>query len=271
MSYRIANFMAILMTVSLYAQEYKKTVQSFYVDEDTEILFNASFIEIEIEEWNKNKVEITPVMYAEGLSKQEAQEILDEWDIDIDREHKKVVINSNTDLMSSEYFFMGSDKIIANFEMPEIQIPNINMDSIVMVMPRFEDFNDIEINIESDSLHFDFERFKNDKNYMKEWQKKMQENMKVMNETLKKQMEVLNTKEVQREMKRAQQLAKIHSKQAEKHQELMSKHLAKREKEIQKILEERDMKKNKKLVKLKVPKSSLLRLNVDYCKVTTKS
>lgn len=251
------------------SQELKKPIQSYDVKAGADIVLNASFIEIEIEEWDKNKVQIEPIMYAEGISKKEIQKDLDDWDIDVEKVNNQVVINSNSDLISSEYFFMGSDKIIGEFELPEIiEIPEINMDSVIMVMPKFENFPEMAMNFDADSLHFDFEKYKDDESYMIEWQKSMQENMKKMNEQLQESLKVLQSEEMKIQLKNAQEMAEIHREKAEKHRELFEKNRSKHEAKIQSILEEREKRKSKKLIKLKIPKNANLKLNVDYCKVS---
>jgi hypothetical protein len=284
------------------AQEFKTPVSEFPVADQAKVIIDASYTEIEIEEWNKNRIEVHGVMQVEGLSASEAKNIFDSWEIETAKRGNTVEITANSDSFGNEFFFIHNDKYLGNVvvDIPEISAHVLEaLDSIHVVLPEISDFPDIEYNfdfstnLDYESLSFDYDEFKNNSEYLKQWQERNKEQLERLKKELKeshlemaekyketeKQIIVIQeeararaereiemqAKEIERQVKQAEKQAQI----AEKEAREVEKEVMKRQSEIQKILEERQKIKVKRILKVKMPKNAKLEMDVDYCKITT--
>lgn len=283
-------------SLSSYAQQFTKPLQEFKVGSNTEVSIEASYAEIEIIEWNKNKVEIEGIMSIQGLSEDEAQDIFDNWDISAQANSDKISIRSSSSNFGNEYFFINSDKYVGNVivDVPEISARVIDMiDSIHFVLPEFENFPDINFEMDQnfqftgDSIAFDYDEFQKNTEYLVEWQEENKEQMKIIKKELKEsQAEVAREqqkmqkeiKEIQRE---AMEEARLHAREAqiemreaqnearEERTRVVAESAREREYEVKRILENRQKVKIKKTLRIKVPRNAKLEMDVDYCKIST--
>ena len=283
-------------TLSIQAQQFTKPLQEFKVGSNTEISIEASYAEIEIVEWSKNKVEVEGIMSIQGLAEDEAQEIFDNWDISAQANSDKISIRSSSSNFGNEYFFINSDKYVGNVivDVPEISARVIDMiDSIHFILPEFENFPDIEFEMNQnfqfsgDSIAFDYEEFQKNTEYLVEWQEENKEQMKIIKRELKEnQVEMARQqKQMQREIKEMQkeviQEARNHAREAqmearevqrharEEHARGTSERDREREYEVKRIIENRQKVKIKKTLRIKVPRNAKLEMDVDYCKIST--
>ncbi len=288
------------LSLSCFAQEFTKPLQEFKVGSNTTISIEASYAEIEIVEWSKNKVEVEGIMSIQGLPEDEAQDIFDSWDISAQADAEKITIRSSASNFGNEYFFINSDKYLGNVivDVPELSGRVIDIiDSIHFVLPEFENFPDIDYNFNQsfefdvDSIAFDYEEFQKNSEYLEQWQEEHKEQLKIIKEELKEnQVEIArHQKEMQREMKEIQreamQEARTHVREAQMearesqrevqrqvHEErarMIEKGAKEREYEVHKILRDRQKVKITKTLRIKVPKNAKLEMDVDYCKITT--
>jgi len=294
------------LSMSMYAQQFETPLQEYKVNNDIAISVEASYAEIEIVEWNKNKVEIQGIMNVQGLPEDEAQSLFDSWDINTQADASTIRIRSNSSNFGNEYFFFNSDKYLGNVI---VDIPASTgrvvdiIDSIHFVMPELENFPDMNFEMNtnfqfnSDSIAFDYEEFKNNSEYLEEWQERNKEQLQLLKKELKenqvelamKQKEIQREikeaqREVQREMKMVNQEVKkemyeaqreIHEAQREikmANEEMkreVHREASEREHQVMRIMEDRQKVKVKKRLIIKVPKNAKLELDVDYCKITT--
>ncbi len=291
------------LSMSMYAQQFETPLQEYKVSNDIAVSVEASYAEIEIVEWNKNKVEIQGIMNVQGLPEDEAQSLFDSWDINTQADANTIRIRSKSSNFGNEYFFFNSDKYLGNVL---VDIPALTgrvvdiIDSIHFVMPELENFPDMNfemnpnIQFNSDSIAFDYEEFKNNSEYLEQWQERNKEQLQLLKEELKEnQVELaMNQKEIQREIKEAQR--EVHremkmvnvemKKEMHEAQRVMQKEMkvakeemkreihresSEREHEVIRIMEDRQKVKVKKRLIIKVPKNAKLELDVDYCKITT--
>lgn len=283
-------------SLSSYAQQFTKPLQEFKVGSNTEVSIEASYAEIEIIEWNKNKVEIEGIMSIQGLSEDEAQDIFDNWDISAQANSDKISIRSSSSNFGNEYFFINSDKYVGNVivDVPEISARVIDMiDSIHFVLPEFENFPDINFEMDQnfqftgDSIAFDYDEFQKNTEYLVEWQEENKEQMKIIKKELKEsQAEVAREqKKMQKEIKEIQreamEEARLHAREAqiemreaqnearEERTRVVAESAREREYEVKRILENRQKVKIKKTLRIKVPRNAKLEMDVDYCKIST--
>ena len=283
-------------TVGSHAQQFIKPLQEFKVGSNTAISIEASYAEIEIIEWNKNKVEVEGIMSIQGLPEDEAQDIFDNWDISAQANSDQISIRSSSSNFGNEYFFINSDKYVGNVvvDVPEISARVIDIiDSIHFVLPELENFPDIEFEMDQnfefavDSLAFDYDEFEKNTEYLIQWQEENKEQMKILKKELKenqaemaKQQKLIQKeiKEIQRE---AMEEARIHAREAqiemrkaqtqarEEQTRIVAESAREREYEVKRILENRQKVKIKKTLRIKVPRNAKLEMDVDYCKIST--
>ena len=283
-------------SLSTYAQQFTKPLQEFKVGNNTAISIEASYAEIEIIEWNKNKVEVEGIMSIQGLPEDEAQDIFDSWDISAQANSDKISIRSSSSNFGNEYFFINSDKYIGNVvvDVPEISARVIDMiDSIHFVLPELENFPDIQFEMDQnfqfagDSIAFDYDEFQKNSAYLVEWQEENKEQMKLIKRELKEsQVEMAREqKQMQREIKEIQreamQEARLHAREAqvemreaqnqvrEERTRVVAESAREREYQVKRILENRQKVKIKKTLIIKVPRNAKLEMDVDYCKIST--
>lgn len=284
------------LSLSSFAQQFTKPMQEFKVGSNTKISIEASYTEIEIVEWSKNKVEVEGIMSIQGLPEDEAKAIFDSWDISAQADAENIKIRSSSSNFGNEYFFINNDKYHGNVvvDIPDVGAMVVDiLDSMNFVLPEFDNFPDIEFNMDQnfrvmgDSIAFDYKEFEKNSEYLEEWQEEHKEQMKVLKKELKEnQAELMREqKEMQKEMreiqKEAMEEARIHAKeaqaevreaqrQAQKERSVMiAEGAKKREFEVQRIMRDRQKVKIKKTLRIKVPRNAKLEMDVDYCKIST--
>ncbi len=288
------------LSLSSFAQEFTKPMQEFKVGSNTKISIEASYAEIEIVEWNKNKVEVEGSMSIQGLPEDEAKAIFDSWDISAQADAESIKIRSTSTNFGNEYFFINNDKYHGNIvmDLPDVGAMVVDiLDSMNFVLPEFENFPDIDFDLSQnfeimgDSLAFDFKEFEKNSEYLKKWQVEHKEEMKKLKAELKEnqakmaieQREMQNElREIQRE---AMEEARVHAREAQaqarvaqreaqrqvqKERSAMIAEGAKaREYEVQRIMRDRQKVKIKKTLRIKVPRNAKLEMDVDFCKIST--
>lgn len=216
-----------LITIGMTAQRFETPLQEYKVSSDASISIAASYAEIEIQEWSKNRVEIYGVMDVQGLPEEEAQSLFDSWDISTQAEANKIKIRSNSSNFGNEYFFINNDKYLGNVvvDIPEMSGMVVDiLDSMNFVLPEFDNFPDFDMNMNptiqfnTDSIAFDYEEFKNNSAYLAEWQERNKEQLEKLKKELKEnKAEIeINQKEIQREIQEAQEEVQREMKMAQK-------------------------------------------------------
>ena len=159
--HKIIIIAVLWCTVSSIAQSHK---ESFGVTKDVVIEVNTSHTNVVFETWNKDKVEVEAYIDDKELSAKQKQALLDNWDLDILGNSKKVVITSNhnghwgnsleslgalkslkelEDLKGHEFWEnLGDMPILKDLgELPVWeQIANIDFANITADIPDFERF-----------------------------------------------------------------------------------------------------------------------------------
>jgi hypothetical protein len=279
--YKLIVALGLLTGLLSQAQEFKTPLSRFEVENKATVSIEASYTEIEIEEWNKNLVEIQGIMTVEGVPEPEARAIFEAWKIEAENSGNEVSIEAKSNHYGNDYFFIHNDKYIGNVvvDIPEISAKVLEaLDSIQLVLPEITEFPDMDFDFDFDmdldyeSLNFDYDAFKKDSKYLKEWQERNKEQLQRLKAKLKKSHleEAAKQKEMQKKIIIQEKAAiEKHAREMEKEARRMEMEMREREFEIQKILEKRQKIKVKRTLKVKVPKNAKLELDVDYCKITT--
>ena len=292
----------------------KKYTEEFNTKDNVTIDLNTRHTDIEIETWNKNKVVIEATIEIVGATEERAKEIIKNW-------HFKALGNTKEiEIISKTYGLYGKRIIVSDnndlihindldfdFVVPEVSVGNLAiLDSLHIVMPDAVHFPELmvipemnDFNFSFDSLSFDYEKYKNDENYLKQWQEEMKKNLAKMRIELKENSVRMkeNTAQLQEELKAAQEERKIQlkehaeqrkeaAKQRQLHEEmrrealthkkkkqevvrreLLESHkrdLAERRIEIKNILADRDKIKINRVIKIKAPKGAKFTMDVSY-------
>lgn len=277
-----------MLTSVVSGQEFKTPLSEYNVDQGATVVIEASYSEIEIEEWNKNRVEIQGVMQVQGMSEAEAQGVFDAWIVETGQKDNEVSIRAKSNSFGNEYFFIHNDKYLGNVvvDIPEVSRQVLEaLDSIHLVMPEIAEFPDMDFdfdfstNLDYESLNFDYEAFSENSEYLKEWQERNREQLQRLKEELKlKHHEMAEQqKEIQKRViviqeqarKDAEKEIEKYARKAEKEAREVEEQMRARQDEIQKILDKRQKIKVKRILKVRVPRNAKLEMDVDYCKITT--
>jgi hypothetical protein len=260
----------------LSAQKFeKKYHESFKVNKDVVISLNTYYTDVVIENWNKNTVDISAKITVEGdsLKQEDANKYFENWHFEAIGNSEKIRITGRNNRFGGLYENLVLREIaeVPEFpempEMPEISIVNLDiLDSFKYSFPVLN-------NIKMDSMSFNFEAYKKDKNYLKKFQKKAQLmakkiRLKMLKDTVARKKRVVEMKKVMAKMK--VEMAK-HKKEFAKQRQEMLLHqkdlrveLRTAAKKIRAVLVKRNKVKLKKTIYIKVPKGAKFNMNVSY-------
>lgn len=276
-----------------YAQKESKTYkESFNVNKDVILDINTSYADIEFETWNKNTVEVEAIIELEGAEKEEASAYFENDPIKILGNSSRIEITSE----SNKIGLFGSQDFEFEFGDLDIEIPEIA--PFVVEIPEIAPFPEI-VEIpplpQTEAFKFDYKAYQKDgEKYMKKWQ---QEFKKSFNEKHQKKLEewAERMEERGKELeKRLEEREKRREEMEEKREKLIEERIEKRE-EAQKLRrEERKARqeelrlkrrhegpnifyystdgenknfKIKKTIKVKMPKSTKIKMNVRHGEV----
>ncbi len=290
----------LAMATAAFGQKESKTfTETFNVSQDAVLDLNTSYADIEFETWDKNTVEVTATVELEGATKEEAASYFESMPIEIMGNSKKITVSSKS---SRNIFITGHDIDIDLDEM-HIEIPEIA--SFVMEMPEiapFPEMTEMPPLPTTKAFTFDYEAYKKDGDkYMKKWQKEFQKSFdkkhqKRLEEWAKRMEErakVIEERLEEREVKREQM--------EEKRTEMQEKRFEVREKQRKAMEAAREVRaearrersiivngnrnnndpnifffssdgenknyKIKKTIKIKMPKSTKIKMNVRHGEV----
>lgn len=187
-----------LMTTVGYAQKkLTKSSQSIKVNKDVVIDLNTSYVEIEIDTWNKGVVEVEAYIESDKLSDEELKEVLKAWQLDIDASSDRVAISSSRGPSIAFYSDGNYDELLRDLEIELADIPEFPEMPEVMVVPEMPNMPEIpempefpelpELPEGVKTITFDYDRYQSEgEAYLAEWSKRYE---KEGGEELQKEME----------------------------------------------------------------------------------
>ena len=286
----------LITSWGVFSQKESKTYQeTFNVSTDAVLDINTSYTDIEFETWDKNTVEITAIVVLEGAEKEEAKSYFENDPIKILGNSSKIEITSG----SNKFGFLGSQDFEFEFGDLDIEIPEIA--PFVVEIPDIAHFPEV---VEmppmpplplTEAFEFDYKAYQKDgEKYMKKWQEEFK---KSFDEKHQKKLEewAKRMEERGKELEERMEEREKHREEMEKkREELMEQRVEQRE-AIQKLREEeRKVKqevlrskrrhegpnvfyystggenknfKIKKTIKIKMPKSTKIKMNVRHGEV----
>ncbi|MFD1316565.1 hypothetical protein [Namhaeicola litoreus] len=264
-------FIFLINSITAQQSKINLPIQNYSVKNNAEINLKAVNQEIQIERWNQNKVEIEGVVAGGPFSNEEEDKIMKGWDIHVSKTGNNIEIESKHNSKHEFAFAPGDEWAIMSeqFVMLPEMIDELVMPMIPEMTDMFEDF-DFQFDFDSDTIFFDFEKFQNDKAYMKEWQEKNKEKFKKIEKSLKENEEFLRKQEeLQRKIEEQHRdVIKAHEKRIEKEMAQRELELEERDREIKRIIEKRNkMPKANYTLKIRIPKNAKLEMDVTNCKI----
>ncbi|MGB0777347.1 MAG: hypothetical protein ACPGR7_04905 [Flavobacteriaceae bacterium] len=277
----IFSYILLFASMAVMAQNKEKTYEeTFRVNKEILVEVNSSFTDVIVETWNKNEVSVLAKMEIDSISEQEANELFDNWDFEAMGNSEKVMITSQAKgRYHGDNFIFISDGTefswVENFDISDIEIPDVVIPNIVIGELEIpQGVQDFQIS------SFDFDKYKMDSLYMKEWSASIKES----SQRFKQEMEDFkNSEEFQMVLKEAEESWKETQEELAEQQVIIMKEMtavkeemqqakiemSKFKKELKKELDE-EMKKSvqiKKTLLIKVPKGTKLNLKVKHGKL----
>jgi hypothetical protein len=175
------------MTTFGYAQKkLSKTSQSIKVNKDVIIDLNTSYVEIEIDTWNRDIVEVEAYIESTVLSEKELKQALEAWNLKVEGSNDKVLISSTGG--SSAVVFPGDEYsgLLKELEyqlmdLPEIpEFPEMPMLPELAEMPILPEIPEMPMMPKLPklpkgvtSIDFDYDKYQTEgEKYLTEWSKK---------------------------------------------------------------------------------------------------
>ncbi|SHH37812.1 YggN family protein [Winogradskyella jejuensis] len=177
--------LCLITTIGFAQKKETKTSQSINVNKDVVVDLNTNYVEIEIETWNKNVVEVEAYLESSKLSQEELKKALDSWRLNIDATSDEVKISSMGG--SRSLFPSGSyDDILKDLEFSLADLPDIPEMRALPNMPKMADFPNLpempkmpefpelpELPEGVNTIQFDYDKYQKDgEKYLAEWSKK---------------------------------------------------------------------------------------------------
>jgi hypothetical protein len=296
----IFTLIAICFLGTTFAQKFdKKFTENFKVNNDVEIIIDASNTEINVSTWNKNEVKVEAFIEIEGLSKEEAEKYFKNWNFEALVNKRKVKLTSqginSLGLRNDFIIFNDSDFNFPDIELPDFEaivIPEMNFDfdfdfDGMHILEDLENLDEIvgkdgeysfEWNDGEDKISIkskkEWEAFKKSKKY-----KELKEKMSVAKIKMRKNLieSKKSLKEIKiKEMKEGLAKARLEIKKIDK--EKIKKEFAEAKKHIMEMKLDFNSSSNdltingkkikiKKRLEIKVPKNATFNLNTRHCKV----
>ena len=126
-------FAFISVSAQQRVQKIKKTVDA---NKDVTIDLNTSHTNIEIDTWDRNKIEVEAYIESEELSKDELDEIAENWEVDIDGKGDLVEISTGGNYNFNWNFNYASEE--ASEALRELQLAMANMPELPPMPPMPE-------------------------------------------------------------------------------------------------------------------------------------
>ncbi|MEM7379921.1 MAG: DUF4097 family beta strand repeat-containing protein [Bacteroidota bacterium] len=206
--FRICSALLLLLSVGVYGQKQTKTYkESFKVGKDAVIDINTSYADIEFETWDKDEVVIEATVELDGASEEEAEDYFEEAAVEIKGNSREIEISTNN-ARSWAYKtdFEGFDLDNFVIEIPELpELEPLFLDLEIPDLPEVMEMPPIPF------TNFDYNAYKEEgEEYLEKWQKEFSEQfdedyrdrLEQWAERMKERAEVLQERREEREERR---------------------------------------------------------------------
>ncbi len=282
-----------LTAMGVYGQKQTKTYkETFNVGDEAVLDINTSHADIEFETWNKNQVVIEAVVEIEGVSEEEAEKYFENGGVKIVGNSSNIEISTGAE---NTWFFNHDGEDMHDFQIVIPDIPDMPdlapLLEQVMVIPDFPELLDLPPMPPMHIQEFDHEAYKRDGDkYLEKWKKEFETNfdddyqkkLEEWSEKMESKREEIEIKHEIRIKEHEKAIEKA-EKQTEKAMIIHEKVIEKAERQTEKAMmqmhennpnifyystdgEDKNLK-VKKTIKIKMPKSAKLKMNVRHGEV----
>ncbi|MFI1743807.1 hypothetical protein [Thalassobellus sediminis] len=297
--------LSFFVAASIFAQQkLTKVSQTINVNKDVTIDLNTSYTNIVFDTWNKGSVEIEAYIEGEGLSKEELEEALKSWNVDVDASIDNVSIStkSNNSNYVWNYNVNHGDSDVVHAVLDELKFVMADIPGMPE-MPELPEVPEMpalpELPEGVNNVQFDYEAYQKDgekylekytqqfestfgKDYAeqmeawgekfgKEWGEKYGKQMEAWGERFAEQMEK-RAQRIEHQVQRVEKQRELAEKSRERVVVVRKEHEKKREKLESKrrvlvekmVNRESGNSKVKKTIRIKIPKDAKLKVNVRH-------
>ena len=164
-------------------QKLSKLSQSVSVDKEVTIDLNTSYCNIIFDTWNKNTIEIEAYIEGDNLNKEELQEALKNWNVDVKASKNLVTITTKGNAPQAWAFSNSGDSDAVRAVLEELKfeladLPDMDFDFHFVMpeipqMPNMPEMPELpELPKDASHFHFDYDAYKkNGEKYLKEYTK----------------------------------------------------------------------------------------------------
>ena len=270
----------LILTISCHylsfgQQRVNKPTQTLKTGKNVGVDINTSNVNIEIDTWNKNYIEIDAGIESEKLTKEELQDVLDAWDLDIDFTGNNVRITSheNMESITSNINFINGEtsNLLKDLEIDISNIALIELDNFDFNIIESSEFPELpempelpELNNDSYNFSFDVKKYKKQgESYLKKWSKNFESKF---GEVYQKEMEVWAKKMSELDLDSYQLKVEQLSNKKERLQEKLEEHKELRQQAIEKSIEVRQEARERRSELLNVRKEKMEQIRLRHNK-----
>ncbi len=190
--FKIVTLALIVVSAEAYGQKQTKVYnEKFNVGNESALDINTSYADIEFETWDKNEVQIDAVVEIEGISSEEAENYFKDNPIKIVGNSKNIQISTQGEF---SWISGGHHTNMEDFHIEIPEIPEMDFFFETPPIPELPEFPEMAPMppIAAKNFEFDYEAYEKDgEKYLKKWKKDFDKNF---NEGFKKEMEEWSTK-----------------------------------------------------------------------------
>ncbi|WP_411031470.1 hypothetical protein [Spongiimicrobium sp. 3-5] len=167
-------FLCLLVGNGYGQKQIKKYHENFDVAENTILNINTSHADIQFETWDRDRVEIEAVVELEGATKEEADAYFKNDVVRIVGNSKEISV-STTNSFSWGFNHVGESFNDFHIEIPDI--PNLEPLFLDLEIPELPEIPEIPPMPPMPTYNFDYDRYKEDGDkYLDEWKEEFEEN-----------------------------------------------------------------------------------------------
>ncbi|NNL82624.1 MAG: hypothetical protein HKP28_04485 [Winogradskyella sp.] len=176
---RILLCMCVVTSWSYAQQKLKKTSQSIKVNKDVIVDLNTSYVEIELDTWNRDVVEVEGFIESDKLTEAQLKEVLAAWDLKIEGTLESVKISSTGSRLHGVIADGDYSGHLKELEMHLAEIPHMPPMPKLAEMPELPPMPEMppmpalpELPDGIENFNFDYDKYQKEGDaYLKEWSK----------------------------------------------------------------------------------------------------
>lgn len=170
---KLNTLMICLLICTAALAQTKKLDKTLKTNNNVTVNINASHTDLVVEYWDKNEVQVEAVLVNDPKDQKEAQKVVDSWNLDVTGNAQQISITSSGG--------GWNEANLAALREPLSNLPEMMAPLQEMMVPLLENIanNPLppQFHENMKNLHFDYAAYQKDgEKYMKEWEKKVEKN-----------------------------------------------------------------------------------------------